>query len=168
MRNLRFIFLFYVLLHVCYNADSQIQYEATIEYFNRPEIKVNEKKFVRSLNRIIRKQHFCEEKKDGRTYINVITVKKNSDSDYVFTIARSELEQSSFYFSKGYFITKGNYFFVCGEDSLYNYPEGLFSYTGNSQRFLDIILKDVLFCDGVVRMDLLYKRKRLYLIKKYW
>ena len=97
-----------------------------------------------------------------------LPLKKKSDSDYVFTILRSKLEQSSFYFSKGYFVTKGNYFFVCGEDSLYNYPEGLFSYTGNSQRFLDIMLKDVLFCDGEVWMDLLYKRKRLYLIKKYW
>ena len=137
-------------------------------YFNLPELKVSQKSFLSSLNRIINKTSFCEEKNDGETYINVITVSQNADSNYVFTILRSSLVQSNFYFAKGFFVTNGNYFFLMGKDSLYDYPEKLFCLTKNIHTFYDLRLNDWLFCDGEVWMDLLYKRKRLYLIKKYW
>lgn len=168
MRYLRLLFLICSLLLLYYNAISQNKFQYDTVYFNIPELKVNQKSFLRSLNRIINKTSFCEDKKNGATYINVITINLNADSNYVFTVLRSKLHQSEFRFSKGYFKTNGNYFFLIGKDSLNDYPENLFCITKNIHTFYALRVKNVSFLDGEVWMDLLYKRKRLYLIKKYW
>ncbi len=167
MKYIRIVFVFCILSIYHDVAESQVCLQYDTVYFDLPELKVNQKSFLRTLNAVIRKTSFCEEKKVGEKNVNVVYVKKYDDEKFMFSIVQSSIEYSKFHKSKFFFVLKDRYFFVMGDGSLAEFPKGLFSVTENVQTFYDLRLEDVMYIDGAKKMDLMYKKKRLSLIREY-
>ena len=152
-----------LLLSICfYCCSSMAQYDTV--YRDIKELRVNQKSFLRSLTSASKKDFFC---KIGSDAIYTIRIKDKQDGIYTFSIKQYCVTCRMLRKAKGYIQTKNNYYFILGSDSLTEYPEGLFAFTGNHKNFKDISTEDFwLLCgsDCSCAMDFEYKNKKLNFI----
>ena len=96
MKYIRIVFVFCILSIYHDVAESQVCLQYDTVYFDLPELKVNQKSFLRTLNAVIRKTSFCEEKKVGEKNVNVVYVKKYDDEKFMFSIVQSSNTRDEF------------------------------------------------------------------------
>ena len=163
----RLILLVFILF--TFNNLAKAQYHLLFDtvFLDIPELKVNNKSFLRDLGTMLRKSYLCKIK-DNRIY--TIYVEQKSECIYLFTIIQAPLEYKRLAGSKGFFKVKDTYFFLNGIDLLTEYPEGLFTITDNQQQFYYLKLKpdkNIGFVDGECWIDLEYRNGNLFFLRKY-
>lgn len=154
-------FLFFLIVCLCCNQ-TKAQYDTI--YRGIKEIHVEKKTFLRSLKSASKEDYFCKLKNKDKVY--TIRIR-----DSKFWIIQLDLRVAELWKAKGFFELNKCYYFVFGNDSLSDFPQGLFSYTDNQKLFMDLVdiselwWLNVGMSDGSCGMEFRYRDGKLYFIK---